>query len=1079
MRLLLLTIFSVCQYLVLAQEYYPPVVNYSTQQYGKDKNPEIMCAVQDKRGVMYFGTGNGVLEFDGQQWHFIKVQTGAYVRSLAIDSTGVIYAGASGEIGYLAPDSTGNMSFKSLLPKLKEEDLFFFDVWKIHATQTQVYFQSYESLIVYDLASKKMSAVYPENSFHLSFMVNNELYLRGRQTGIQKLENGALTTLPGTEMFKDYGLFGVFETSDDSLLFISQEIGLWKWKNGVARELVAEGALLNQFGIIGSLRLSEGSIALATLTNGILIINESGKIIKRIDRSKGMRSNEVKSIFEDRDQNLWLTLGNGISKVNYHSPLSYFNEKAGIEGNVEAVIRYNGRLFVGTSFGLFVQSGSQFGTTEFQSVVSIRNQVWDFTIVDNILYIATSEGIYRYAGIAFVPSLGYVVNNNDYVKISNRNSNVIYFSEKHNKFITAGSEGIFVFDKSFNPIWNSENLSARFLSAEMDPNHPDDLWIGSVGAGVYRLNLTEGNFYFDSYSSMDGLNDDQLGKPIIFNERLIFGSSQGLLSFIHEDQMVEGLDDSLKNDPAYYRGMFQGEPFYDSIFSAQLLLVQADKDRTWFCADDKIGFYDYETKSFINKPFWGINYGRVNEFYLEDNGVFWIGCADGLIRYEKNTQKKYKSTFYSLIREFSINRDSTIFNGAFSSDSGVVQLNQNEAQKYEIAYAFNDVYFRFSAPYFEDEHTPEFSFILEGHDEDWSEWSTKNDANFTNLHEGEYTFRVKARNIYGHISEEATFKFTVLPPWYRTAWAYILYVVAFIIIFFIGVKISSARLKRQNQWLEGIVEERTREIQDKNEVLEHQQKEIQDSINYAKRIQLAILPLEEEMKKWMPDSFVLFRPKDVVSGDFYWFQEKDNKLIVVCADCTGHGVPGAFMSMIGSDRLNNIVNELRVVNPGQILSELSRAIKKSLKQDGEKGSTRDGMDAAICMIDLKTNQMYYAGANRPLWIVENGSVEEVKANKVAVAGFTPDDQVFDEHSIQLKKGMKFYMTSDGYADQFGGDKGKKYMVKNMKEFILQHCFESYSKQRDELETELVRWMGDHEQIDDVCVIGFDVSSIVK
>lgn len=1084
MRLLLLTIFWSCGYLVLAQDYYPPIVNYSTQQYGKERNPEILSSVQDQRGIMYFGTGNGVLEFDGQKWSFITVQTGAYVRSMAIDSTGVVYVGGAGEIGYLKPDQSGKMGFHSLLTKLAEEDLFFFDVWKIHTTKTTVYFQSFESLIQYDLATEKMTVYYPENSFHLSFMCDGELYLRSRQVGIQKLENNKLVTLPGTDVFKEYGLFGVFETADDSLLFISQEVGLWKWKNGAMRELTAQGALLNSFGIIGSLRLSEGSIALATLTNGILIIDENGKILKRIDRSKGMRSNEVKSIFEDRDQNLWLTLGNGISKVNYHSPLSYFNEKSGIEGNVEAVIRFNGKLYVGTSFGLFVQTNSLFGSAEFESVPQIRNQVWDFCIVENSLYIATSEGVYKTTTAGFFPvtamSVSHIQYNYElYTKISNYNSNVIFFSKAHNQFVTAGSEGIFVFDKSFNKLWQSENISARFLSAELDAEHPDDLWVGSVGGGVYRLKLGSEEYVLDQYSSMDGLNDDQLGKPIRYKDKVIFGSSQGLLSFIHEDEMVKDLDDSLKNDPAYYRGMFQGEPFYDSVFSAQILLLQEDKDRTWFCADDKIGFFDFESQSFVNKPFWGINYGRVNEFYLEDNGVFWIGCADGLIRYEKNDQKRYKSTFYSLIREFSINRDSVIFNGAFANDSGVVQRNQNANYKYEIAYAFNDVYFRFSAPYFEDEHSPEFSFILEGHDDEWSEWGTKNDANFTNLHEGEYTFRVKARNIYGHISEEASFSFSILPPWYRTTWAYIMYVVVFIIIFFIGVKLSMARLKRQNQWLEGVVEERTREIKDKNEVLEHQKKEISDSINYAKRIQLAILPLEDEMKKWMPDSFVLFRPKDVVSGDFYWFQEKDNKLIVVCADCTGHGVPGAFMSMIGSDRLNNIVNEQKVVNPGQILSELSRAIKKSLKQDGEKGSTRDGMDAAICMIDLDKKTMLYAGANRPLWIVKDGQVEEVKANKVAVAGFTPDDQVFDEHEIHLNENLKFYMTSDGYADQFGGDKGKKYMVKNMKEFILQHCFEDYSLQRDELERELVRWMGDHEQIDDVCVIGFDTKSFFK
>lgn len=1086
MRLLLLTIFLSCGYLIQAQDYYPPIVNYSTQQYGKERNPEIWCAVQDKRGVMYFGTGNGVLEFDGQQWDFITVQTGAYVRSLAIDSSGVVYVGAAGEIGYLKPDQSGQMQFVSLTPKLNDEDLFFFDVWKIHSNNDFVFFQSYESIIQYDPVSEAITVHYPENSFHLSFICDEDLYVRSRQVGIQKFENNEFVTLKGSEPFREYGLFGVFKTNDDSLLFISQEIGLWKWKNGGMRELVKEGAVLNQYGIIGSLRLSEGSIALATLTSGILIINEQGKIIKRIDRSKGMRSDEVKNIFEDRDQNLWLTLGNGISKVNYHSPLSYFNEKSGIEGNVESIIRFKGSLYVGTSFGLFIQTNSLFGDAEFESVADVRNQVWDFCVVDDWLYIATSAGVYKTSGRSMSFSSSFFTSGssfpsfyNGYTRVTPRNANVIYYSDKHEVFVAAGSEGIFVYDKLFRELWGSENISARFLNAEMDQNHPDDLWIGSVGSGIFRLNLGQNEYVLDQYSSMDGLNDDQVGKPILYKDNVIFGSAQGLLSFIHEDEMVKDLDDSLKNDPMYYRGMFQGEPLYDSVFVEQILLLQEDKDRTWYCVDHKIGFFDYESQTFINKPFWGINYGRINEFYLEDNGVFWIGCADGLIRYEKNDQKRYKSTFYSLIREFSINRDSVIFKGAFSNDSGVVQLEQNKNHKYEIEYDFNDVYFRFSAPYFEDEHTPEFSYVLEGHDEKWSEWGIKHDANFTNLSEGEYTFRVKARNIYGHISEEAAFSFVILPPWYRTAWAYVLYVVAFIIVFFVGVKISLARLKQKNIWLEGIVEERTREIKDKNEVLEHQKKEISDSINYAKRIQLAILPLEDEMKKWMPDSFILFRPKDVVSGDFYWFQEKDNKLIVVCADCTGHGVPGAFMSMIGSDRLNNIVNEQKILRPGQILSELSRAIKKSLKQDGEKGSTRDGMDAAICMIDLQKKTVCYAGANRPLWIIKNGEVEEVKANKVAVAGFTPDDQIFDEHEIPLTEGLKFYMTSDGYADQFGGDKGKKYMVKNMKEFILKHCFEDYSLQRNELEKELVRWMGDHEQIDDVCVIGFDTNTFLR
>tara|TARA_B110000037_G_scaffold27254_1_gene32142 strand:- start:38357 stop:39586 length:1230 start_codon:yes stop_codon:yes gene_type:complete len=408
------------------------------------------------------------------------------------------------------------------------------------------------------------------------------------------------------------------------------------------------------------------------------------------------------------------------------------------------------------------------------------------------------------------------------------------------------------------------------------------------------------------------------------------------------------------------------------------------------------------------------------------------------------------------------------------NDHSGFSIQQNPNNIPNVVYAENDIEFLFSAPYFEDEHQPEYRYVLEGNSDKWSGWKAKSFAGYNNLHEGEYTFKVEARNIYGQISEQAASSFVVLPPWYRTTWAYILYVILFILVLLLGVRISSKRLKAKNAWLEGAVEERTKEISQKNVVLEHQKKEIQDSINYAQRIQEAILPLEDEMKKWIPNSFVLFRPKDVVSGDFYRFLEKDNKLIMICADCTDHGVPGAFMSMIGSDRLNNIVSENRITSPGAILSELNRAIKKSLKQDGQKNSTCDGMDEAFCTIDLDTKTIMYAGAYRPLWIVKDGELTEIKATKVAIAGFTPDDQVCEEHKIDLIEGLKFYMTTDGYADQFGGLKNKKYKVKSMKTFVSLHSNKAFQEQKRGLEDELLEWMGEFEQVDDVCVIGFEL-----
>jgi serine phosphatase RsbU (regulator of sigma subunit)/ligand-binding sensor domain-containing protein len=1060
---LLLTIFTIFCLKGVAQNYYPPVVNYSTHNYGKDRNPENYCAVQDKRGVMYFGNANGLLEFDGESWNFITIVPGAYVYSLNVDTAGVIYVGTYGDLGYLKPNDKGELKYVSLSSKLPEEDQFFSEIWDIHTTNNKVYYQSYEAFFEYDIESEEIKAVYPSDefsSFHTSFLIEGELYLRSREIGLVKYDGDKITELAGTEFVEGLGVFGLHRLVDDSLLIVTQEIGLWKWKDGAARKLPElNDTPLNELGIFGSTELTDGNYALNSFTSGVLVINSSGKIKKEINREGGLRSNSVRSVFEDRDQNLWFALGNGISKVNYHSPVSFYSEIAGIEGNIESMIRFKDKLYVGTSYGLFVQDTDENREREFKNTQLVKDQVWDFVIVDDHLFIATSKGIFKTSGTTFT-------------SVSTNRSNIIKYIPHKDVFVSAGPSGIYVYSKSFALLWQKESNFSSFLSATLDPNQENTMWLGSANSGVFRLQLTDEGFVLDQYGYFDGLNDNELGKPIVFNGEVIFGSTQGLLKFIHEDIMTKDLADSLKNDPDYNRGMFQTEALYDSTFTEQILLIEDDENRTWYCSEDKLGFYDKKKKRFIDRPFWGVDYGRVNEFYLEDNGVLWIGCADGLIRYEKNIHKVYEANFNALIRRFSVGRDSVVFDGAFSK-GGIVGVQQSKERILEIDYEHNDVYFSFAAPYFEDGHLPVFSYMLEGNSNEWSPWKKTSEANFTNLKEGEYCFKVRARNVYGTMSRVAEYRFKVLPPWYRTTFAYILYVILFIIVFIIGMRISSARLKKKNIWLEGIVEERTKEITEKNEVLKEQKQEIEDSINYAQRIQEAILPLEAEMKKWMPKSFVLFRPKDIVSGDFYWFTEKNNKLVFICADCTGHGVPGAFMSMIGSDRLNIIVGERQVTNPGLILSELNRAIKKSLKQDGEKDSSKDGMDAAICTIDLDKNVLMYAGANRPLWYFEDDEIKEIKATKVAVAGFTPDDQVFEEHVIPLSAGLKFYMTSDGYADQFGGDRGKKLKVKAMKQLIADICNLDHEIQRATLDKKLVDWMGDHEQIDDVCVVGFE------
>lgn len=268
------------------------------------------------------------------------------------------------------------------------------------------------------------------------------------------------------------------------------------------------------------------------------------------------------------------------------------------------------------------------------------------------------------------------------------------------------------------------------------------------------------------------------------------------------------------------------------------------------------------------------------------------------------------------------------------------------------------------------------------------------------------------------------------------------------------------------------------EVEKQRDLIEIKNKDITDSINYAKRIQTAILPAIENIQKQLVDSFIIYQPKDIVSGDFYWFTEKDNRFILAIADCTGHGVPGAFMSMIGNDILTQIVIEKGITKPNMILSQLHDGVKKSLKQDTNASETKDGMDIAIISMDKKNHEkIEYAGALRPLWIVKSGAANiiEFKADKHSIGGAYSDEaREFTNHEIKLVKGDCFYLSTDGYADQFGGDQGKKMMTKNMKELLVGIHLKTMKEQKVILEDTFQSWKSGREQVDDVLVFGVKI-----
>lgn len=282
-------------------------------------------------------------------------------------------------------------------------------------------------------------------------------------------------------------------------------------------------------------------------------------------------------------------------------------------------------------------------------------------------------------------------------------------------------------------------------------------------------------------------------------------------------------------------------------------------------------------------------------------------------------------------------------------------------------------------------------------------------------------------------------------------------------------------LSKQKEILEIQVAERTKEVVEQKKIIEEKNKDITDSIMYAKRIQDAILPSEEQIKKMLPDSFVFFKPKDIVSGDFYFFAEAETKVIVAAVDCTGHGVPGAFMSMVGANHLKRIVREQGITDTSRILDELHKQVLLSLNRDITKRDSKDGMDVAIISIDKSKKEVQFSGAVRPLYYFVNGIFNEVKGERYSIAGVKEiGSDPYASTTIAVTEPTTFYLFSDGFADQFGEKEGKKLMSKNFRKLLASIQNKTMEGQKHFLEKFFDEWKGCQEQMDDVTIIGIRI-----
>jgi len=560
-------------------------------------------------------------------------------------------------------------------------------------------------------------------------------------------------------------------------------------------------------------------------------------------------------------------------------------------------------------------------------------------------------------------------------------------------------------------IWNNKN---GLSSNEVYAIclHKKDVWI-ATNNGLNRLNLSDNSI--KSFATRDGLASSFIyGVLIDDKENLWLSTNNGLSRFTPYANRKEGV--SIRN--------------YNEIDG-----LQADE----------------------------FNQGA---YYKDISGELFFGGLNGFNHFYPASIKDNAHAPRVVLKSFKI-FDNPINLAERINEKGIL----------ELSYKDNFLEFEFAALDFVIPQKNQYSYMLEGVDEDWSKLSKRNYATYKDLKGGDYVLKIKATNNDGIWSEEIyELKIHIVPPFWETLWFYVVCILVSIIGVMLFFRWRVKKIKREKKILETKVEERTSELASKTEELGEKNKDIMDSIEYAKKIQTAILPDDKYIESNMKDMFVLYLPKDVVSGDFYWFGVRDNLKIISAVDCTGHGVPGAFMSMIGSNLLNQIVLEKGITKPGLVLEELNLGVQRALKQGTDAQETNDGMDISLCTIDETKRRLQWSGAYNPLYLLRDGEITKFKANKYPIGGAHMTlERSYTTHDIDLLEGDLLYMFSDGFVDQFGGPKGKKYMGKRFSKLLLEISDLPMKQQQKRLSDSLNQWMEGYDQVDDICVIGIRIS----
>ncbi len=1065
---------------------------------------------------MYFAIDEGVFEYDGLKINKLPLYRGndliQYSTSLSVDADNVVHVGWEDDFGYLYPDETGQLQYISLASQLPDSVSVASPIYKTYSIGERTYYCSESNVFITERDSLVKVVDLPEKSF-FAYKANGDTLLVSRSDTTEYTLLYYDDQLHQTDLLSLYGgAYGMIPYNNGTYLIATGEHIYETALDGkhLTRDLVNHNKVLGTiilkhmpYGLV-----EDGEKIIMPTVMGeefsIGIYDKNMNPLNGLSKKNGLGSNFAFSCHKNGHL-LWVGMENCIAKVETDNVFHHFSNESGLSGCINKIIQYDGDMYVAAGY-TFREEFDNDGFPYFTSLN--RFATYDLLVFNvpnshkKILLAGTANNTIdvKKAEEATKKTEETGKKTEDNGEVVHIGSKVLFQSRLHPEFLYIGTkESLLCYEyrkygsKHWNQVYEAM-LGAEVFSINEDQS--GNIWCVTTKS-IFKLSPDGKSF--NVYDEENGIPSISMTTVKNIDNRLLFLTMAGIYEFDENESVFELSDifGEFSTDTTFgtidikpYRDMYVASCYLDDSFWLNLYKKNAD------------GKYTIVNDNAFKK-LESMQNGSIYYTYVDDEDHLWFSLDESLVCYSPenvdSANAYYNAPFDAMIRQVMANDTVPLFNGAFKAENGFgVALMQPKNNIIELPYSNNSLTFFFSSNFYDGEKDTEYSTMLVGEDENWSKWRKSTEYNRIHLGEGKYVFKVKARNIYGVESSVAEFAFTIKPPFYRTIVAYLVYLILLIAFVYGIVKWNTHRLIEEKKKLEKKIADATEEIRGQNvqleqqkDEIEKQKDEIQSSINYARRIQRALLTPDETIDKIFPDHFLLYKPRNVVSGDYYWFgQFGDNKVSIV-ADCTGHGVPGGFMSMLGMTNLNYIVGqELR---PDEILNKLRNAIITSLRQKDDsiqptgdekadrraafamatekKDRSQDGMDVAMYVINEKEMTLSFAGANNPLVLIRDGEVQVIKASKMPVGIYAKLDP-FERVDMELKKGDCLYTFSDGFQDQFGFESGKKFMSKHLREVLLEIHQKPMPEQKEILNKIYEDWRGpaDH-QTDDVVLMG--------